>query len=120
MPVRRIGQILVDLGFIDDDQLESLVDEQRRREEQLQRTGQVRGRDHLIGKIAIDIGLLTDEQLAQALAEQMGMQSVSNLAERQLDPEVLAKVDEPMARVVLLRHFAGLSALGGGDEGGGE
>jgi type IV pilus assembly protein PilB len=65
MVVRRIGQILVDLGFITDEQLEVVLDEQQ------QRPGA------LLGKIAEDLGLITDEQLAQALAEQLGMQTVA-------------------------------------------
>ncbi len=64
MALRRIGQIFVDLGFITDDQLEMLVEEQN------QHPGQ------LIGKIAEDMGLISDEQLIQALAEQFNMQTV--------------------------------------------
>lgn len=86
MVVRRIGQILVDLGFITDEQLEVVLDEQQ------QRPGA------LLGKIAEDLGLITDEQLAQALAEQLGMQTVS-LAEVQLPPDVVDKVNETMAQM---------------------
>ena len=68
MAMRRIGQILVDLGFIDEDQLEMLLEEQQ------QRPGE------LLGKVAVSLGLVTEEQVAQALAEQMGMQVV-NLAD---------------------------------------
>ncbi len=64
MPIRRIGQIFVDLGFITDEQLELLL------EEQSQHPGQ------MLGKIAEDMGLITDEQLIQALAEQFGLQTI--------------------------------------------
>ncbi len=64
MAARRLGQILVDLGFITDDQLEMLV------EEQSQNPGQ------MIGRIAEDMGLISDDQLIQALAEQFGLQTV--------------------------------------------
>ena len=64
MAIRRIGQILVDLGFITDDQLELLL------EEQAQHPGQ------LIGRIAEDMGLVTDDQLIQALGEQFGLQTI--------------------------------------------
>ena len=57
MAIRPIGQILVDLGYINDAQLEMLL------EEQLQRPGE------LFGKIAEEMSLITDDQLAQALAE---------------------------------------------------
>lgn len=86
MVVRRIGQILVDLGFITDDQLEVVLDEQQ------QRPGA------LLGKIAEDMGLITDEQLATALAEQLNMQTVQ-LADVQLPPDVLEKVTETMAQM---------------------
>ena len=86
MAMRRIGQIFVDLGFIDDDQLEMLLQEQRRQHGQL------------LGKIAIEMGLVTDEQLAQALAEQMDMRVVA-MTEHQVPPEVLQYVPEPMAQL---------------------
>ena len=86
MAIRRIGQILVDLGFINDEQLEMLLEEQRRRP------------GELLGKIAEEMGLVTDEQLAQGLAEQMGMQMVS-IAEVEIPEEVLEMVTEPMAQL---------------------
>jgi len=86
MAIRRLGQILVDLGFITDEQLELLLEEQQ------QRPGE------LIGKVAESMGLITDEQLAQALAEQMSMQVV-NLSEVTIPPDVLDYVSEPMAQL---------------------
>ena len=62
---RRIGQILVDLGFLTDEQLEIVLEEQE------QQPGT------LLGRIAEEMALITDEQLIQGLAEQMGMQTVS-------------------------------------------
>ncbi|MFT7631542.1 MAG: type IV pilus assembly protein PilB [Mariniblastus sp.] len=64
MAVRRLGQIFVDLGFITDDQLEMLV------EEQSQNPGQ------LIGHVAMDMGLISDDELIQALGEQFGLNPV--------------------------------------------
>jgi type IV pilus assembly protein PilB len=86
MAIRRIGQILVDLGFITDDQLEDLLQEQQ------QRPGE------LLGKIAEAEGLVTDDQVAQALAEQMGMQVVS-LTDVVVPPNVLSYITEPMAQL---------------------
>ena len=48
MAIRRIGQILVDLGYISDDQLD------RRLGEQQQQPGE------LLGKVAQEMGLVTD------------------------------------------------------------
>ena len=86
MAPRRIGQILVDLGFLTDEQLEVVLEEQE------QQPGV------LLGKIAEDMQLITDEQLIQALAEQMGMQTVS-LEEAKFDADVLAKISETMAQL---------------------
>ncbi len=86
MAVRRIGQILVDLGFITDDQLQLLLEEQQ------QQPGA------LLGKLAEDMALITDEQLAQALAEQQGMRVVT-LSEMTLSKDLLDKLTESMAQL---------------------
>ena len=86
MAIRRIGQILVDLGFLNEDRLEMLLEEQQ------QRPGE------MFGQIAVNIGLVTDEQLAQALAEQMSMEVVS-LNDVAIPPDVLAMITEPMAQL---------------------
>ena len=86
MAIRRIGQVLVDLGFVSDDQLEMLLEEQDRQP------------GEKLGKIAEDLGLITDEQIAQALAEQMNMQVIS-LAEFELTPELKEQISETMAQL---------------------
>ncbi len=96
MAVRRIGQVLVDMGYITDDQLVLILDEQQ------QRPGA------LLGKIAEEMGLISDEQLAHALAEQQSMQ-VINLGETKLPPDVISKLTEAMAQMyrVVPVHFDG-------------
>jgi type IV pilus assembly protein PilB len=86
MVARRIGQILVDMGFITDDQLQLLLEEQQ------QQPGA------LLGKLAEEMALITDEQLAQALAEQQGMK-VIQLSEAKLTPELLERMSESMAQL---------------------
>ncbi len=86
MAIRRIGQILVDLGYIADEQLEMLLDEQRRRP------------GELLGKLAESMGLITDEQLAQALAEQMAMKVIA-LGDLNISTNVIQLVTEPMAQL---------------------
>ncbi|MBC8356022.1 MAG: Flp pilus assembly complex ATPase component TadA [Planctomycetes bacterium] len=86
MAIRRIGQILVDLGFISDDQLEMLLEEQDRQP------------GEKLGVIAEEMGLITDEQIAQALAEQMNMQVIS-LAEFELSAELKDQISETMAQL---------------------
>ncbi len=82
---RRIGQVLVDLGFIDEDQLWDVLEEAKS-------TGQ------LTGQAAVGRGLITEEQLLLALAEQAGLKVV-NLEEIKAQPEALAMVPETMATV---------------------
>ncbi len=86
MALRRIGQILVDLGYVSDEQLELLVDEQE------QRPGQ------MFGQVAMDMGLISDDQLAQALGEQMSLRTVA-LGDLTIEKEVLALITEPMAQM---------------------
>ena len=86
MAPRRIGQILVDLGFLTDEQLEIVLEEQE------QQPGA------MLGRIAEDMQLITDEQLIQALAEQMGMQTAS-LEDAEFDDAVIARISETMAQL---------------------
>src|SRR5688572_16365509 len=86
MAHRRIGQVLVDMGFITDEQQELLVDEQH------EHPGQ------LLGKVAIDMGLINEDQLVQALAEQLSLQTVG-VAEVTIKRDVLPMVTAPMAQM---------------------
>ena len=86
MALRRIGQILVDLGYISDEQLELLLEEQQ------QRPGQ------MLGQVAMDMGLINDDQLAQALGEQMSLRTVS-LGDLSIEKDTLALITEPMAQM---------------------
>jgi len=86
MALRSISQILVDLGFLTDDQRDILDEEHRRRP------------DEMFGKLAVEMGYVDDEQLAQGLAEQFGMKMVY-LAELQIPAQVLDTVTEAMAQL---------------------
>src|SRR4029079_7375855 len=86
MAKRRLGQILVDLGYINEDQLWDILEEQK------QSPGEV------IGRVAIRMGLCTDAQVSEALAEQWGMQVVS-LKDTTITPKVLELVPETMASI---------------------
>jgi type IV pilus assembly protein PilB len=86
MAKRRLGQILVDLGYMNEDQLWDVLEEQK------QSPGEV------IGRVAVRMGLVTEAQLSEALAEQWGMQVV-NLKETTITPKVLELVPETMASI---------------------
>ncbi len=86
MAARRLGQIMVDLGYISEDQLWDILEEQK------QSPGEV------IGQVGIRMGLVTEEQVTQALAEQWGM-PVVELEETNISAKVLELVPETMASI---------------------
>ena len=86
MALKRIGQILVDLGLVDELQLETMV------EEQSSRGGE------LLGRVGVSLGFYTDEQLGEALAEQWGTTFVT-LYDRQISSDVIHLISEPMAQL---------------------
>jgi len=86
MALKRLGQILIDLGLIDEIQLATMLDEQR------ERGGE------LLGKVGVSLGFYSDEQLGEALAEQWSTTFVT-LYDREIPPEVRALISEPMAQM---------------------
>ena len=86
MAQRKLGQILVDLGYLTDDQLWDVLEEQKQ------------GPGEIIGQVAVRIGLVTQEHVTEALAEQWGM-PVINLAETNVPSNVLEIVPETMAEI---------------------
>ena len=102
MALRRLGQIFADLGFITDDQLEMLV------EEQSQNQGT------LIGRVASDMGLITDEQLIQALGEQFNLQpqDIEGITPPKEVLEVLSDAMAKLYRVIPLQLHNNVLTLG--------
>ena len=102
MALRRLGQIFVDLGFITDDQLEMLV------EEQSQNQGT------LIGRVASDMGLITDEQLVQALGEQFNLkpQDIEGFTPPKEVLELLSDAMAKLYRVIPLQLHNNVLTLG--------
>ncbi len=82
---RKIGQILIDLGFVDEDQLWEILEE-------------VKSSGMRTGEVAQQRGFITEEQLLQALGEQFGLK-VTNLEEIKPQSEATAVVPETMASV---------------------
>jgi len=86
MPARKLGQILVDLGYLTEDQLWDVLENQK------QSPGEI------IGMVAVRMGLVTPDQVTEALAEQWGM-PVVNLDETNIPPKVLELVPQTMAEL---------------------
>ena len=82
---RKIGQVFVDLGFLDDDQLWEILEEAKQT-------------DDPVGQIALNRGLVTEDQLQQALAEQFGLR-ILQPEELKTTPEALTLVPETMSSV---------------------
>jgi type IV pilus assembly protein PilB len=82
---RRLGQVLVDLGFLDEDQLWEVLEEAKN-------TAQP------VGQAAVARGLINEDQLLQALGEQHNLRVV-NLQETKPQPDALQLVPENMATI---------------------
>lgn len=82
---RKFGQVMIDLGFIQEDQLWEILEE-------AQSTGV------LTGQVALERGLVTEDQVLQAVAEQKGLKVV-NLEETKPLPDAVTMVPETMAGV---------------------
>jgi type IV pilus assembly protein PilB len=80
---RRIGEVLIDLGFIGEDQLWEILDEAKN-------TG------NQTGQVAVTRGLITEDQLLAALADQHNLRVIS-LDDVKPAAEALQVVPESMA-----------------------
>ncbi len=86
MAQRKLGQILIDLGYINDDQLWDILEDQK------QNPGTV------LGQVAVRMAMVTQAQVTEALAEQWGM-PVVNLEETNIQSNVLELVPQTMAEI---------------------
>ncbi len=81
---RRIGTIMVDMGYLDEDGLWKLLEEQKR------------SGTELLGKVAVRMGMVKEDQVLKALGEQLGMK-VIKLADTTIPAEMTELVNESMA-----------------------
>ncbi len=86
--MKQLGDILLERGLLDEEQLAVAVEEQRRL-----------GRS--LGRVLVERGALTESQLVAALAAQIGLRFV-DLGEHAVDADALAGVPEALCR----RHVA--------------
>ena len=86
MALKKLGQILLDLGLVDDVQLEHMLEEQKTRDGQL------------LGRIGLQLEYYSDEQLGEALAEQWNTEFIT-LEGRKIPTEVLQLVSNTMAQL---------------------
>ncbi len=88
----RIGDLLVQKGYITDDQLSQALEEQREKKMRL-------------GEVLISLGYVTEEQFAAVYCDQSGIQPV-DLKEIKLNEELLQLVGEDVMRKQELMPFA--------------
>ncbi|WP_152053276.1 GspE/PulE family protein [Tautonia marina] len=81
---RRLGTILVDMGYLDEEALWKVLEEQKN------------SGGELIGKVAVRLGLVREEHVLRALGEQLGMK-VIKLSDTTVPPEVIETVNQSMA-----------------------
>ncbi len=88
----RIGDLLVQKGYITDDQLSQALEEQREKKMRL-------------GEVLISLGFVTEEQFATVYCDQSGIEPV-DLKEVKLNEELLQLVGEDVMRKQELMPFA--------------
>lgn len=81
---RRLGTILVDMGYLDEEGLWKILEEQKRSDSEL------------LGKVAVRLGIVKEEQVLKALGEQLGMK-VMKLEGITIPSELTELVNETMA-----------------------
>jgi type IV pilus assembly protein PilB len=81
---KQLGQILIELGFITPDQLESALEEHRKTPKSL-------------GRVLIDLGMIKEADLVRALAEQVGLEFV-DLNEFPIDATATVLLPEALSR----------------------
>jgi type IV pilus assembly protein PilB len=86
MALKRLGQILTDLGLIDDEQLEQMLAEQESRG------------GELLGRIGLSLEFYSDEQLGEALAEQWNTVFVT-LYDKQIGHNLIEIISRTMAEM---------------------
>jgi type IV pilus assembly protein PilB len=89
---RRFGQVLIDLGFLDEEQLWDVLEE-------------AKSSGVLTGQVALSRGLITEDQLLAALADQHGLK-LANLDEMKPTTEATTLVPETMASVYKILPLA--------------
>ena len=86
MALKKLGKILLDLGLVDDMQLETMLEKQKT------------GEGQLLGRIGLQLEYYSDEQLGEALAEQWNTSFIT-LEGRKIPVEVLQLVSNTMAQL---------------------
>src|SRR3989441_1987200 len=81
---KQLGQILIELGFITPEQLETALEEHRKTPKSL-------------GRVLIDLGMIKEADLVRALAEQVGLEFV-DLNEFPIDATATVLLPEALSR----------------------
>ena len=81
---RRLGTIMIDMGYLDEETLWKVLEEQKR------------AGSELLGKVAVRMNLVKEDQVLKALGEQLGMKVVK-LADVTIPAELTELVNESMA-----------------------
>ncbi|MGE0709224.1 MAG: GspE/PulE family protein [Planctomycetota bacterium] len=102
--MRGIGEILCEMGFLDEDDVQ----------EALKRQAKTGGK---LGDVLVEMGYVTPEDVLFALAEQTGME-VADLDEAEIDPAVIDMIPKSFAetyRVIPVGHEGGVVVVALGD-----
>ena len=85
---KKIGDLLIEKGFITQDQLDEGLREQRLSGERL-------------GEVLVEKGFITEDQLTETISERLGIPKIS-LNQMVIDPSIVQRVTVDVARRYLL------------------
>ncbi|HBH95160.1 MAG TPA: type II secretion system protein GspE [Ruminococcaceae bacterium] len=88
-----VGQLLVESGFINDEQLKDALTRQK-----------TEFHGEKIGEILVKLGYVSETQVANALAERLKVPFV-DIATKKIDPEAVKKIPEEVARKYIVLAF---------------
>jgi type IV pilus assembly protein PilB len=93
----KIKTLLLDLGVVEEDKLESALKTAKRNKQSL-------------ADVLVDADLIKDEQIGQMMSEEMGYNFI-NLAQEKIDLHVLEQIPETVARSRGVIAFAGTDSV---------
>lgn len=91
---KRLGDLLVEVGVITEEQLDSALEMQKNEK-----------KGEKLGNVLIELGVTTEQQIMEALQQQLGIESI-DLSSMRIQEEIIKLMDESILRKYNLIPFA--------------
>lgn len=91
---KRLGDLLVEVGVITEEQLGTALEMQKNEK-----------KGEKLGNVLIELGVTTEQQIMEALQQQLGIESI-DLSSIRIQDEIIKLMDESVLRKYSLIPFA--------------